>query len=124
MDIAPSRKTIAISNRGLLLTCTTISILSFFGILFLVVVTAILVSKAVQLAINYAKFQNAVRTGATNFATSDQYKNFQDHLIDASQRALHSTQKVLKKETPVMEEEEARHPMNLNLNLGPDPYNY
>ncbi len=102
-----NNNTFAISNRGLLLTCTTISILSFFGILFLVVVVSLVVSKAVKLAENYTKFKNEVQDKAQDFVESDNFKNFQDRLVEASQNALNST-----RQTDVQRRSENEDPYN------------
>ena len=98
MNNQMKHNTPAVSDRGLLLMCTTLSIISFFGILFLVLVVALLVSKAVQLAENYRKVKNEVQDKAQDFIESDNFKNFQDHLVDASERALHSTRGLVRRE--------------------------
>lgn len=109
-----TKNVIAVSNRGLLITCTTISILSFFGILFLLVVVALVVSKAVQLAENYRNIKNEVQDISQNFVESDNFKNFRNHLVDATKNALTSTQRIVKKRP---ENEEGQTDMI-------SPYNY
>jgi predicted PurR-regulated permease PerM len=80
-----------ISNRTLLVTCTTISMLSFFGILFLVVVISLVVSKAVELAKKYNNVKGQIQKRGQLLTDSKEFKNFQDHLVDAGQNAFESS---------------------------------
>ena len=101
-----TNNTIAISDRRLMVTCTTISILSFFGILFLVVVVSIVVSKAVQLALGYQKFKNEAQERTQDFIGSDGFKNFQDHLVEATQNVLGSSKRIVQNNVPGVAKEE------------------
>lgn len=95
---------IAVSDRGLLVTCTTISVLSFVGILFLVIVMSMVVSKAVALSIQYEKFKTQASEKVQNLVESDEFKEFQDHLVDAGRNFVNTTKRIVIQHDPVDEE--------------------
>lgn len=101
-----------ISDRTLVIASTTISLLSFCGVIFLVVVVSLVVSKAVALAERYRKVKNQLQEKGQQIVESDGFKNFQDHLIDATENALNSTKHVAQTlgSSNLLEEEE-HHPM-------------
>jgi len=109
-----------ISDRTLLFTCTGISLLSFCGVIFLVVVVSLVVSKAVALAERYSTLKTQLKEKGQHIVDSEGFKNFQDHLIDATENALNSTKHVTetlgsstvrRSAQTVVKEDDEHHPM-------------
>lgn len=93
MNPIPNTNQMLISNRTLLVTCTTISMLSFFGILFLVIVISIVVSKAIEIAERYNEMKDNIQKRGHQIVDSEEFKNFKDHLVDAGQNIFRSVKK-------------------------------
>lgn len=116
-----TNNTFAISDRKLLVTCTTISILSFFGILFLVVVVSIVVSQAVKLAKKVQNIKNEAKERTQDFIASEGFQDFQDNLVEATQNILGSTKRAIQKDTSKVSNMAQEEPDNMYQG---DPYHY
>jgi predicted PurR-regulated permease PerM len=119
---------IILPSRTMLIVCTTMTILSFFGILFLVVVVALIVSRAVQLAVKYEQIKNNAQDKVQDLVESEEWQNFQDHLLKATEQTLtNAPNKLAKKEVAkvpgVKKEEKLRRGFS-NPKRDPVPYHY
>jgi uncharacterized UPF0160 family protein len=74
----------------------------------LVVVVSLVVSKAVELAERYTQLKNQIQEKGQRIVESDGFKNFQDHLVEATEKALNPTKHVT---GSLVTEEEQHHQM-------------